>query len=69
MEIALQFLYVAEGTGVEPVSPYGHWFSRPTHYRPAHPPLAEEARFELARALRLKGLANPRNGPGYATPP
>ncbi len=29
---------LAEGTGVEPVSPEGHWFSRPTHYRPAHPP-------------------------------
>ena len=25
--------------------------------------------FEPTRALRLKGLANLRNGPGYATPP
>ena len=28
----------AESTGVEPVSPYGHQFSRLTHYRPAHSP-------------------------------
>ncbi len=27
------------------------------------PSCAEEVRFELTRALRLKGLANPRNGP------
>lgn len=31
--------------------------------------LAEATGFEPARALRLKGLANPRNGPSYATPP
>src|SRR3989344_4635321 len=29
---------MAEGTGVEPVRACAHWFSKPTHYRPAHPP-------------------------------
>lgn len=28
----------AEDTGVEPVRACAHWFSKPTHYRPAHPP-------------------------------
>ena len=30
--------YKAESTGVEPVRACAHWFSRPTHYRPAHSP-------------------------------
>lgn len=30
--------HLAEGTGVEPVRACAHWFSRPTHYRPAHLP-------------------------------
>ena len=29
---------LAEGTGVEPVRACAHWFSKPTRYRPAHPP-------------------------------
>ena len=29
----------AESTGVEPVSPFGHWFSKPAHYRSARSPL------------------------------
>jgi hypothetical protein len=38
----------AVGTGVEPVIPYENWFSKPTRYRPAHPPcFVHPARIEL----------------------
>jgi hypothetical protein len=66
---------LAVGTGVEPVRACAHEFSRLAHYRPAHPPkryvkriiaalnAAEEAGFEPTRVLRLRSLANFRNGP------
>ena len=41
----------AEGRGVEPLSPCGHWFSKPTHYRPAHPPEVRPPRIELGSAV------------------
>lgn len=37
-------LLVAESTGVEPVSPEGHEFSKLAHYRPAHSPSTRYAR-------------------------
>ena len=40
-----------------------------THFISSTDSTAERAGFEPARVLRLKGLANPRNGPGYATSP
>ena len=68
---------MAEEEGFEPTCPL-----RTPVFKTGEPPLlnssksacaerseAERARFELARALRLRGLANPRNGPNYATSP
>src|SRR3989338_7328620 len=40
---------MAEGTGVEPVRACAHWFSKPTHYRPAHPPSARRNSVKAAK--------------------
>src|SRR3989344_4806918 len=43
---------MAEGTGVEPVRACAHWFSKPTHYRPAHPPEVLLRRTKVLRSPR-----------------
>lgn len=48
----------AVGTGVEPVRACAHEFSRLAHYRPAHPPYAEDEGVEPTDHLRGQGLAN-----------
>ncbi len=63
---------MAEGTGVEPVSPCGHWFSKPAHYRPAHPPASSNKFKEpsIPNKINLKNLLvlPPGIGPGSTVP-
>ena len=49
----------AEGTGVEPVRACAHWFSKPTHYRPAHPPKSEPGAIRTRDLLLRKQLLYP----------